>query len=488
MTTPFENFVNIALGKSLSADVTLPTADDIPVFTGIGRQVTGKTIAELGIALTADLDSAVTKVWKDQGNYDVSGGTAWPTSANTIGELAIKAGNLWVVTGAATNGTTLTGGKIVSNGDTIRALIDDATNAGADWGVNEANLGYTPENQNNKDTDGTLAANSDTKYPSQKAVKTYADTKQAALADVVTAGDYGSSTQVPVITFNAKGIATTVTLATIGAPVLTEANFSVAKTGEPTYTVSWVLTALTDTRAWTVPDKAINLGDLPSIATTNFNNLSGTRNRILGGSSNTVSGTDNVVVTGSNNTLSASGQVVITGDFIEEVTWNCAVVTAAMADSATYRKTVSVTTAMMGATFWGTHINGACTTGGAYTATTVPKSYLSIYADIGGTATFSTIGIHTLTIIGRTANTAGSTINSGYRFAGKRRVVVNYTGGIVTVDITTEGTDYNPAGAVIMDITNDAGKLMIAPFFTTEVASETSSVWNVLVESVYTTL
>ena len=29
----------------------------------------------------------------------------------------------------------------------------------------------------NKDTDGTLAANSDTKYPSQKAVKTYADTK-----------------------------------------------------------------------------------------------------------------------------------------------------------------------------------------------------------------------------------------------------------------------------------------------------------------------
>jgi hypothetical protein len=54
MTTPFENFVNTALGKSLSADVTLPTADDIPVFTGIGRQVTGKTATELGLALTAD--------------------------------------------------------------------------------------------------------------------------------------------------------------------------------------------------------------------------------------------------------------------------------------------------------------------------------------------------------------------------------------------------------------------------------------------------
>ena len=37
------------------------------------------------------------------------------------------------------------------------------------------------EATSNKDTDGTLALNSDTKYPSQKAVKTYADTKQAAL-------------------------------------------------------------------------------------------------------------------------------------------------------------------------------------------------------------------------------------------------------------------------------------------------------------------
>ena len=36
-------------------------------------------------------------------------------------------------------------------------------------------LGFTPENVSNKDTDTTLAANSDTKYPSQKAVKTYID-------------------------------------------------------------------------------------------------------------------------------------------------------------------------------------------------------------------------------------------------------------------------------------------------------------------------
>ena len=39
---------------------------------------------------------------------------------------------------------------------------------------------FTPENVANKDTDITLAANSDTKYPSQKAVKTYIDSIIAA--------------------------------------------------------------------------------------------------------------------------------------------------------------------------------------------------------------------------------------------------------------------------------------------------------------------
>ena len=73
MTTPFENFVNTALGKSLSADVTLPTADDIPVFTGIGRQVTGKTKAELGLALTTDLGTAAAA---DVSDFDPAGSAA----------------------------------------------------------------------------------------------------------------------------------------------------------------------------------------------------------------------------------------------------------------------------------------------------------------------------------------------------------------------------------------------------------------------------
>jgi hypothetical protein len=44
-------------------------------------------------------------------------------------------------------------------------------------------LGYTPENVANKSIDGTLAANSDTLYSSQKAVKTYVDASVSGVLD-----------------------------------------------------------------------------------------------------------------------------------------------------------------------------------------------------------------------------------------------------------------------------------------------------------------
>ncbi len=174
MTTPFENFVNIALGKSLSSDVTLPTADEIPVFTGIGRQVTGKTATELGLALTANLgtaassaigdfdpagsastaqsnaqsyaDGLITSVYKVQGSYNPQTTGNFPTSANTVGSIPIKQAFIWLVSGVS--GQYTFQGVTVNNGDTIVALIDNpSATTSADWHITEANLGYTPENQ-----------------------------------------------------------------------------------------------------------------------------------------------------------------------------------------------------------------------------------------------------------------------------------------------------------------------------------------------------
>src|SRR5689334_10916336 len=56
----------------------------------------------------------------------------------------------------------------------------------ATWNGKQDALGYTPEDAANKDTDETLAADSDEKYASQKAVKAYADAIRTFFGDILT--------------------------------------------------------------------------------------------------------------------------------------------------------------------------------------------------------------------------------------------------------------------------------------------------------------
>lgn len=76
-----------------------------------------------------------------------------------------------------------TDGTMAANSDTLYPS-QKAAKTYAD--TKQAALGYTPEDAANKDTDGTLAANSDTKYASQKAAKTYADTKLSLAGGTMT--------------------------------------------------------------------------------------------------------------------------------------------------------------------------------------------------------------------------------------------------------------------------------------------------------------
>ena len=61
------------------------------------------------------------------------------------------------------------GGAVDSVNGYVGTVVLNATDVGA-----QPSLGFTPENVANKDTDSTLAANSDTKYASQKATRTFA--------------------------------------------------------------------------------------------------------------------------------------------------------------------------------------------------------------------------------------------------------------------------------------------------------------------------
>jgi len=140
-------------------------------------------------------DGLVLGLLDDRGNYDASG-NVFPSSGGSGTAGAIMKGDLWTISVAGT-----LGGHPVTAGDVVRALINTPGQTDANWAISENNIGYVAENSANKDIDGTLAANSDVKYPSQKAVKTYADTKVAGNVAITGA----TKTKV---TYDSKGLVT----------------------------------------------------------------------------------------------------------------------------------------------------------------------------------------------------------------------------------------------------------------------------------------
>lgn len=114
-----------------------------------------------------------------------------------VGDFVIdQTGRVWICTTAGTPGT-WTDAAAAAQAAAIAASaqrsanLSDLANAGTAW----TNLGGGTAGKLASDTDGTLTANSDTRIPSQKAVKTYADTKQLKSVTTVKAdgtGDYAT--------------------------------------------------------------------------------------------------------------------------------------------------------------------------------------------------------------------------------------------------------------------------------------------------------
>lgn len=142
-----------------------PTDNGDGTYTNSPIVAYTKTGADAAIA--AAVASGVTSAIKYRTTFDASGGT-FPSSGGSGSAGAIKQGDLWVISVAGHLGT-----QDTTPGDILLAKVDTPGSTAGNWDLIEHDLGYTPENTANKDTDGTMAANSDTKYPSQKAVVTY---------------------------------------------------------------------------------------------------------------------------------------------------------------------------------------------------------------------------------------------------------------------------------------------------------------------------
>jgi hypothetical protein len=182
-------------------------------------------------------------------------------------------------------------------------------------------LGFTPENVANKSTDGTLSANSDTNYPSQKAVKTYADTKQAALGFTpentanksTSTADSASTVKFPVWStvvsyVTGLGYLLSSTAASTYQAILTSSNFGtfVNSLTAKTTPVDADLIDISDSAASNA-QKKVTLTNFKAYLKTYLDTLYISLSTALTG----LSLTDNSQITSSDNVVSAAGKLQV---------------------------------------------------------------------------------------------------------------------------------------------------------------------------------
>jgi hypothetical protein len=135
------------------------------------------------------VDSAVAGLLDYRGSYDASG-NVWPTTGGSGTAGAILKGDTWFISVIG-----ILGSVAIQIGDAISALVDTPGSTASNWNTLNTNLSYAPEDVSNKSTSVTTDGASDTKYPSAKAVKTYADLKLPLTGGTMTGNIVFSGTQ-----------------------------------------------------------------------------------------------------------------------------------------------------------------------------------------------------------------------------------------------------------------------------------------------------
>ena len=137
------------------------------------------------------IDGVTAGLLQDNGQYDPTITSNYPTSANTLSGGPVQVGDLWYI---SANGTI--NGNAVLIGYSVRALINAAgPTTDADWAIANVGIGFVPENSANKSTDGTFNSGSPSSvlFPTQSAVATYITANAQTLDQVLTNGNTGTS-------------------------------------------------------------------------------------------------------------------------------------------------------------------------------------------------------------------------------------------------------------------------------------------------------
>jgi hypothetical protein len=177
---------------------TLPPYPVVPADVSAFNNDAGYiTAAEVPPGFSGDYNDLNNKPVIPSKTSELSNDTGFVTPSS-LAAFTNKSGN---ITQWANNAGYITANSVdtLTNKTWQGSAITDPYIAGAaTWNAKQNALGFTPENISNKDIDSAFAANSDTKYPSQKAVKTAIDLKlnKSAAAYTIRANNTGAAADV----------------------------------------------------------------------------------------------------------------------------------------------------------------------------------------------------------------------------------------------------------------------------------------------------
>ena len=141
---------------------------DKPISRAQGLEIHNKFVMAARYA-----EQLVVGLLDDRGNYPLwANMTAYPSTGGSGNGGEIMKGDLWTITVPPNSVTTRIGTRIVTTGDVVRALTDNAGQNENNWVVTENNLGYVPENSANK-SNNPADIDSPVLYPAWRGVNNF---------------------------------------------------------------------------------------------------------------------------------------------------------------------------------------------------------------------------------------------------------------------------------------------------------------------------